>query len=184
MSYKSPLASIGALLISSALVGLTFTIVLAQPTGTQATDKPLPTTMNHLFIPLMQSSAEGQAQQEETPSAELAMVGDVELVTIRTVPMQINAVVRGNLPDSCTQIDKIQQQNHANQILLKVATRPRWRSLLCANVLTPFEETISLNLLGLAAGHYTVVAGDAQASFTLAADNVIAGKLYLPLVTW
>lgn len=88
------------------------------------------------------------------------------------------------MPSACLAIDKVQQAYSAQQIRLTLFTRLRLDRQFCATVLTPFTETIALNLNWLAAGDYAVVAQAQQANFTLTADEATANQFYLPLVTY
>lgn len=150
MLYQFRQSKVGTLFIISVLALSVVTHVFAEQTGTDAPNSPMPTTFNRLFLPNVQSGA-------DAPLLETATVESVELFTIGAGPVQINAVVRGSLPDPCLQIDEIQQQYTANQILLNISTRQGAPDLVCAAVLTEFAETVSLNVEGLAAGNYTVV---------------------------
>jgi len=65
------------------------------------------------------------------------------------------AVITGNLPDSCSTIDGVDQSVEGTTILLEVnASRPL--GVGCAQVLTPFTQEVLLDTNGLAAGDYTV----------------------------
>lgn len=176
MSHQVRQSKVGTLFIVSVLVLSAVANVYARQTGTDAANEPMPATVNRLFLTSVQRGAEASL-------LETAMVESVQLFMISPGPVQINAVVRGSLPDPCVQIDAIQQQYAANQILLNISARRSVPDLVCAAVLTEFAEIVSLHLEGPAAGNYTVVVGKARASFTLVADNVTSGKGYLPLVS-
>jgi len=99
-----------------------------------------------------------------------AVIETIEIAILESFPVQIRAVLRGTVPDACTEIDSIAEQREGNTFTLVVRTR-RPAEALCAQVLTPYETTTGLDVLGLPAGIYTVVAGEASASFELAVDN-------------
>lgn len=171
----------GTLLISGALVLFSaFTTIFAQQEGADAPNSPMPTMTNRLFMPLVQSDAEIALKEADDRLVDVAIVESVAVSTTAAFPLQINALVRGSLPSACVEIAKIQQRQAGNQIWLTVATRSRLDRRFCAAVLTPFEETVTLDLFGLVAGDYTVVANDAQASFTLTSDYVAPNQIFAP----
>lgn len=183
MVYNPWLHRTAPLLIVGMLVLSTFTNVLAQPAGADALEQPLPITTNAVFMPLVQSDTEIDVKGEDSPAVDMAIVELVALFKIDAAPVQINAAVRGYLPNDCLEISKIQQLYTPNQILLNLITRPRLDKRLCANVPTAFEETVSLDLIGLAAGEYRVVVQTVEAGFTLTAADVAPNKVYMPLVS-
>lgn len=105
------------------------------------------------------------------PTRGQAVVDSIEVLILESFPVQVNVVARGNLPDSCTQIDQIisQQSNNAFRVAVTTLRQP---ALACTQALVPFEESISLDVIGLPAGTYTVNVNGVQDSFTLAVDNV------------
>jgi hypothetical protein len=99
-----------------------------------------------------------------------ATVESVELLMLESFPVQVRAVVKGYTPDSCTTISDIKQERESNTFNVTIiTTRPA--DLMCAEVITPFEETIPLDVVGLKAGTYTVNVNGVSATFTLSADN-------------
>ena len=99
-----------------------------------------------------------------------AVVETIEIAILESFPVQIRAVLRGTVPDACTEIDSIAKQREGSTFTLVVRTR-RPAEAVCAQVLSPYETTTGLDVLGLQAGTYTVVAGNASASFELVVDN-------------
>lgn len=98
-------------------------------------------------------------------------VEQVEIVMLESFPVQVNAIVRGNLADACTTLSgaDVNRQDNLFQITLQAA-RPA--DAICAAVLTPFEQTVPLDVVGLPAGTYMVDANGVQRAFTLSVDNV------------
>jgi inhibitor of cysteine peptidase len=80
------------------------------------------------------------------------------------------AVVDGYLPDGCTTIDQIAQQLDGDTIKVTITTT-RPADKVCTQALVPYEEKISLDVLGLAAGTYIVDVNGVTAAFTLAVEN-------------
>ena len=107
-----------------------------------------------------------------TVLADQAIVESIDIRILESFPVQVNAVVRGQLPDACSLIDKAQPTREGNtfRIALSIARRPDAR---CAPALTPFEHTLALEVAGLTAGTYLVTAGGVSSSFTLNVDNIL-----------
>jgi inhibitor of cysteine peptidase len=103
-----------------------------------------------------------------------AQVDSVDVLILESFPVQIHVVAKGNLPDSCTTIDQITEEQDGDTFRVTITTaRPGEES--CAQVLTPFEEVIALDVYGLPAGTYTVDVNGVTGSFTLDIDNVPQG---------
>lgn len=183
MIYNTWLRRIGTLLIISTLVCATSTNVFAWQAETNSPGQPLSTTATAVFMPLVQSDPALQPKEEDPPFVDRAMVESEAVVKLEVAPIQIHTVVRGSLPSACLEIDKVQQQFAANQIRLTLVTRLRLDRQLCAAVLTPFKETVALDLGGVAAGDYQVVVQAVQAGFTLTAEEAAPTQSYVPLVS-
>ena len=107
---------------------------------------------------------------EEPPIPGTAQVDSIDLLMLESFPVQITALVRGNLPDGCTTIDQIAQERQGNTFKVTITTR-RPAGKMCTEALAPFEETIALAVNGLPAGTYTVEVNGTTRSFTLDVDN-------------
>jgi hypothetical protein len=183
VAYNTWLHRTGTLLIISALVCATYTNVFAGQAETDGSGQPLSTTANVVFMPLVQNDPAIKLKEEDSPFVDRAMVESVAVFKLGVAPIQINAVVSGNLPSACLEIYKVQQQYVANQIRLNLFTRLRLDRQFCVAVLTPFAESVTLDLGGLAAGDYQVVVQAVQAGFTLTADEVTANQLSMPPIS-
>ncbi len=105
-----------------------------------------------------------QATQAPTASRE-AQVQSVEIQVLPGNPAQVNAIVRGNLSESCAVLGESQVTYASNTFQIKVfAVSPTDRG--CAQITTPFETTIPLDTSGLPEGSYTVNANGVSAVFT------------------
>ena len=60
-----------------------------------------------------------------------------------------------------------------NTYTLILNTRRPSGDVECTQALVPFEEVVPLDVNGLPAGTYTVIAGDMQSEFVLDMDNEI-----------
>jgi hypothetical protein len=114
------------------------------------------------------------AEPEPAPEADEprgVFVEGLQVNIVETVPVQVRAEVIGNLPDGCTTLSgtRAERDGATFTIVFDLARDPL---ALCTQVLVPFKETVPLDVEQLAAGTYTVVAGEQEAAFTLVADNV------------
>jgi len=110
------------------------------------------------------------------PSGEViigeAVVDSVEFLTLESFPVQINAIVRGNLPDGCTAIGEITQSRADNAFVIHIATT-RPKDQFCTEALVPYEQNVALDVYGLPKGVYTVDINAYQATFELQSDNIL-----------
>ncbi|GJM42859.1 MAG: hypothetical protein DHS20C20_31410 [Ardenticatenaceae bacterium] len=90
---------------------------------------------------------------------------------MESFPVQVNVRARGDLPDGCTSIDNVATTQQGTTFNINITTL-RQTGELCTEALVPFEETISLEVLGLPAGTYAVNVNGINGSFTLQVDNV------------
>ena len=101
-----------------------------------------------------------------------ALVESVEIEMVGGSPLQVNAIVRGNLPDAgCTSIASVEQVRADSTFLLQFVTTTDPLAL-CAQVLTPFEQVIPLDVSGLATGSYSVAANGVETMFEITAQPV------------
>jgi inhibitor of cysteine peptidase len=115
----------------------------------------------------------GTAEPDGTQAVlEDVLVESVDALILESFPVQVNVVVEGQLPDACSFIEKVEQERQEDEfkIHLAIARRPEAR---CAPQPTPFEQVVSLDVLGLEAGAYTVDVHGVTAEFELSMDNVL-----------
>ena len=133
-------------------------------------------------LPTRANARPGTGQQP-TPAAEpgtgepvaggRAYIDSVEVQLMESFPLQAQAIISGNLSDGCTTIEEIRQERTDDAFTLTVITA-RPADAMCTEALVPFSETVSLEILGLSAGDYTVTVGEQTVSFSLATDNVLS----------
>ncbi|MEK7524259.1 MAG: hypothetical protein AAB588_04500 [Patescibacteria group bacterium] len=99
-----------------------------------------------------------------------AKVDTVEVTLSESTPLQVRAILKGNFPDSCTQVGKV-QQTYGGKLFTVTVTTERPSGAYCNQVLTPFAENIQLEAHGLSKGTYQVDVNGAKATFTLEKDN-------------
>ncbi len=104
--------------------------------------------------------------------AEISMIDSLDALILESWPLQVNAVVSGNLPDGCTTIHRVESEREENVFHLKVFTI-REKEALCTQALVPFEEVIPLDVYGLPAGTYTIEAYGLSTEFTFDSDNIL-----------
>ncbi len=101
-----------------------------------------------------------------------ATVESIQLLILESFPVQVNARVRGILPDGCTTIDQMTTEHTGDTFTITLTTfRPA--DAICTEAEVPFDEVIGLDVLGLDAGAYTVTANGVSGTFTLDIDNRI-----------
>ena len=95
-----------------------------------------------------------------------AQVQSVEIKILQSSPAQIDAIVRGNLTESCAVLAEPQfaYADHTFQITV-LAASPSDRG--CMQLTTPFESTFPLNAIDLQPGTYTVTVNGLSKVFTL-----------------
>lgn len=92
---------------------------------------------------------------------------------MESFPLQVSVDLTGDLPDGCTKIRNIDSSREGDVFTIDITTQKPNGQDVCTQVLTPFEETVELDVQGLPAGEYTVVAGDLTRTFILETDNLL-----------
>ncbi len=103
-----------------------------------------------------------------------AVVEEIEILVMESFPVQVTLVARGHLRDGCTAIDEIRRSfdTETDTFVIEITTvRPT--DTICAQVLEPFEERVSLDVYGRPAGTYTVDVNGVSDTFTLKVDNAL-----------
>jgi hypothetical protein len=131
-----------------------------------------------LFLLLLLAACSPPPAQEPTvtpspsvPVAGLAKVTALDIRQLETVPVQIQLVVTGTLPDSCTSIDRIDRTRQDGIFRITMNTL-RATGVACPDAELPFTEMFDLDVLDLAAGIYTVQVNGVSGTFTLQEDNL------------
>ena len=102
----------------------------------------------------------------------LVAVDSVQIMIMESFPVQVSAVISGNKSVPCVELLPAavsRKDSVFNVVLAETVLGP---AESCIAVIEPFETTVSLDVLGLSAGTYTVSVNGVEASFTLDADNV------------
>jgi hypothetical protein len=101
------------------------------------------------------------------------VVQSVEIQILEADPIQVNAIVRGQLPDAgCTTISSVDQLREGNSIkvMLTTTTDPL---ALCAQALTPFEQMVSVDVSNLPPARYTLDVNGVEQSFKLLTRDAV-----------
>jgi hypothetical protein len=101
-----------------------------------------------------------------TPTSEtLLPISAVDVRVLESDPVQVEAVVAGDLADSCTEVGAITQEREGTTVTVTIAvTRPA--DAICAAVITPVEQTISLDG-DFPPGEYTLNVNDQTVTFSV-----------------
>lgn len=106
------------------------------------------------------------------PVSGNASVEEVSLLTLESFPVQVVAVVKGTLPDTCTKVDQITQSREGNTFKVTITTISQQGADCTATGLqNRFEQNVPLDVYGLPKGSYTVEVNGVAQPFELTADN-------------
>ncbi|HSL31341.1 MAG TPA: SH3 domain-containing protein [Anaerolineales bacterium] len=118
-------------------------------------------------------------EEPAIPVTSVAVVESVEIQILESMPVQVQAVIRGQLPDAgCTTIASVEQVRDGNAITLTLVTTTDPLAL-CAQSLTPFEQVVPLDVSNLPAGTYTVDVHGIEQTFELPGGDATQFKQML-----
>jgi inhibitor of cysteine peptidase len=113
------------------------------------------------------------AREADRPyTAGLARVERVEVEVSRRAPVDAWAVVSGQLPDACTELQSPDVRRNGSVFDVVLETR-RPFGAMCAQMLVPFERRIRLGVDTEVSGAYVVNVNGVSQSFAV---NVIGGR--------
>ena len=112
------------------------------------------------------------ADAAEYEYGKAALIDSIEILFMESFPLQVHAVVKGNLPDGCTTIQGSESEREDNRFTIRIITQ-RPKDTVCTQALVPFDETVPLDVYGLPAGKYSVNVYGITAEFTFDQDNEI-----------
>ena len=108
--------------------------------------------------------------QENKLAANEAPIEHLDIIMLESFPVPVNLVARGYLPNDCTMIDQITEEQSGNTLTIKITT-VRQTDKVCRETSQAFEEVIPLDVAGLSAGVYTVKVNNKSGIFELGMDN-------------
>ncbi len=138
----------------------TLTGTPSDPNQSVSSDDPTPTA----------HAEEPAADAEETITGQ-AQVESIEIMILESFPVQIHASIAGYLGDGCTTLGSITTTQEGNTFFVQVTTQ-RPAEAMCTQQLVGFQESVVLDVYGLAAGTYTIDANGVTNTFVLEMDNV------------
>ncbi len=118
------------------------------------------------------SPAETPAEGELVYS-ESAIVEEMDILFLESFPLQVMVNLKGQLPNGCVTVEEAKSERVDETTFVITLTTVQPKDAMCTQVLTPFEENVSLDVYGLPAGEYSVQAGDITKTFTFEQDNII-----------
>jgi hypothetical protein len=144
-----------------------------EPTATQSPDDPVssedPTATP---VPDENGGDDGVLIRD-------AVITDVQIMIMESWPLQASAQIDGELGDGCTELGPITTEREGDTFYITVkTTRPA--EAVCTMELRFFSESVSLDILGLEAGTYTVDVNSVTETFTLEQDNVMEPETEAP----
>ncbi len=115
----------------------------AVPTAT-----PVPKRVGESLPPTSEPASQDPVELD-------AIVDQVDILLKESYPVQVDLVISGHLPDSCSELERITQELDGDRIIVRVvAARPA--DAVCTQALEPFETTYPLDLSELEPGTYIV----------------------------
>ncbi len=123
------------------------------------------------IIPVSGSAPTGVYSATPQPLTTQAVIRDAQVQSVeiqvgQADPNQVNAIVRGNLPDACTTLQNPQVSFMGDTFQIKL-TVVSPANIGCAQIVTPYDQTITLDTANLTPGTYTVIANGVKAVFAI-----------------
>lgn len=127
------------------------------------------------FVLIRKNKRVGEESQYEVGQA---MVDSIDITLRESFPVEVDVLVKGNLPDGCTELGDAKQQLLGKTFNINLETRKlKDVDVMCTQALVPFEETIALeNVVGITAGEYTVTVNGVSKTFVMDVDNYISNE--------
>lgn len=125
-----------------------------------------------LLIAIIALAGCAPSASADDPQAGEASVDSIDIMILESFPVQVRVIARGTLPDGCTTIDTVNTELESNTFTVTITTA-RSADTRCSKKDVPFEEGISLPVVGLKAGTYTVNVNGTEDTFTLTVDNIL-----------
>ncbi len=137
---------------------------------------PLMILLLNACSPLTIASSSGE-QPTPVQSSDPASTGyqpisidDVNVEVGVGSPIPVQVIVNGSLPDSCAQVELMQQKQDGSHFTITLSTIPSTAEG-CVQDTLPFRILIPLNIVNLPAGSYTVDVNGSPASFEISTGN-------------
>jgi hypothetical protein len=124
-------------------------------------------------VVITSSPGEQPAPVDEVIPATGYQPVDVDQVQVEVgvgSPIPVHVIVSGNLPDSCAQVELVQQRQDGSNIAITVSTIPS-NAEGCVQDTLPFRMSIPLNIVNLPAASYSVDVNGTRAEFKVDTAN-------------
>jgi len=156
------------------VIFLTVTVLVgAAGCGTEVSDGSKQPTDAEPPLPSLQNAPDAAIDVQGAVPGNKAAIESVEIMIMESFPVQVNVVISGTLPDSCSAINQVNQARNGDMFVIAVGTVHQ-TGVMCAEQTQPFKESVLLDVAGLPAGSYTVTATGSNSvsnSFALTVDN-------------
>ena len=142
-----------AVLAAAVLAGC---VTTPPPTATPAATR-IPAAATPAPAPTATPPPAATAAPVQEPRQEPAQVfvERVDVHLLESYPIQVRVVVAGHTPDACTTVTGVETRRAGNRFIVTL-TATRAADQVCAQALTPFEQSVSLDVTALPGGVYTV----------------------------
>ena len=111
----------------------------------------------------------------ETTGYTPVVIDSVEAEVGVGSPIPVFVHINGNLPDTCAQVEFVEQKQDGANFIVTVSTVPS-KDAACIVDALPFRMSIPLNVLDLPVGSYTVEVNGSRADFEIE-NSVSTGEL-------
>jgi inhibitor of cysteine peptidase len=130
------------------------------------------------FVLIRKNKKEVDINDDSQYDIGQAMVNSVDVVLRESFPVQVGVIVKGDLPDGCTNLGDAKQQLVGKTFNINLETKKlKDGDIMCTQALVPFDTTINLdNVVGISAGEYTVNVNGVSKKFTMDVDNYISNE--------
>jgi len=105
--------------------------------------------------------------------ANLVTVNTVEVLLLESFPLQVRLGVTGYKSVPCVELLAPAVSRKDNLFMVILAESVLGPAESCIAMIDPFETSITLDVLGLAAGTYTINVNGVTAEFTFDVDNAL-----------
>src|SRR5688572_10119103 len=109
-------------------------------------------------------------ETDPAPSYQPVDVDQVQVEVGVGSPIPVAVIVSGNLPDTCAQIELVQQQQEGSNFQFTLSTVPS-NAAGCIQDTQPFRIILPINIVNLPAGSYSVDVNGSSASFEVDTAN-------------
>jgi hypothetical protein len=97
----------------------------------------------------------------------LAMLDTVELEVLYGATVEVELQVIGNKRNPCVELEPVASRRVGDTFHVLIAETPQYLLMMCAQVLEPFELTVSLDATGLKPGDYRVKVNNEVLHFSI-----------------